>query len=184
MSKKKYLSETHLHLLAEWDYTKNGNLRPGHVTYGSGKKVWWKCRKCRYSWKVSVSNRSGEKNTGCLECSRGNVSKISQKWLDSLGVPKKYREFIIKKLGIRVDAYVPETNTVYEFLGDFWHGNPKIFPPEKLNRVNKKTFGELYEVTLKRLKLLKLKGYNVVYIWENDYSKSKESMNSLTTEAA
>ena len=24
-----------------------------------------------------------------------------------------------------VDGYDPATNTIYEFLGDYWHGNPK-----------------------------------------------------------
>jgi very-short-patch-repair endonuclease len=29
----------------EWHPTKNGKLRPEDVTPGSGKKVWWQCRK-------------------------------------------------------------------------------------------------------------------------------------------
>ena len=27
----------------QWNYEKNGDLKPTQVTYGSGKKVWWKC---------------------------------------------------------------------------------------------------------------------------------------------
>ena len=29
----------------EWDYEKNGDLKPTDVTKGSDKKVWWKCKK-------------------------------------------------------------------------------------------------------------------------------------------
>ena len=63
------------------------------------------------------------------------------------------------------------TNTVYEFLGDYWHGNPSVFNSSKINKDCKKTFGELYEMTFKRLNKVKSLGYNVKYIWEKDWSK-------------
>ena len=109
------------------------------------------------------------KGQGCRICSRGNVSRISQKWLDSLGIPKEFREYRIKELGLRVDGFDPVTNTVYEFLGDYWHGNPKIFSPEEINRVNKRTFGELHKEWLSRKKLLVEKGFKVKYIWESSF---------------
>lgn len=43
-------------LVAEWDYEKNGNLRPGDFTGGSNKKVWWKC-KLEHSWQANINNR-------------------------------------------------------------------------------------------------------------------------------
>ena len=33
-------------LLEEWDYEKNEDLKPQQFTNGSGKYVWWKCKKC------------------------------------------------------------------------------------------------------------------------------------------
>ena len=30
------------HLVKEWHPTKNGDLTPKDVTYGSNKKVWWR----------------------------------------------------------------------------------------------------------------------------------------------
>ena len=151
----------------EWDYVKNGNLQPKDVTCGSEKKVWWKCSK-GHSWQALVFNRALQ-GKGCKFCSFGCVSKISQEWLDSLGVPQKYREFTVCEPKVRVDAYVPETNTVYEFLGDFWHGNPEVFDSEDVHRVKKISYGELHKQTLKRLKLLEKFGYNVIYIWEKDF---------------
>ncbi len=79
----------------------------------------------------------------------------------------------------RVDAYVPETNTIYEFLGDFWHGNPERFDDEGVHPFLKIPYKELYNKTLAKLDFLKKSGYNVVSIWENDYNKNKESMNVL-----
>jgi len=42
----------------------------------------------------------------------------------------------------------------------------------KTNKHNKKTFGELYDKTLKKEKLIKSAGYNLITIWENDYHTS------------
>ena len=67
-----------------------------------------------------------------------------------------------------VDGYDSKTNTVYEYLGDYWHGNPKIFKSNEYNKTNGQTFGELYEKTMKRIESLKTMGYNVVYVWESD----------------
>lgn len=43
-------------LAADWDYEKNGNLRPENFTGGSNKKVWWKC-KLGHSWQANINNR-------------------------------------------------------------------------------------------------------------------------------
>lgn len=111
---------------------------------------------------------------GCPKCSY-HVSKPEIKWLDSLNVSTEFRQYKMKinKRRFNVDGFNPETNTLYEFLGDFWHGNPDVFPPDKLNTANHKTFGELHKKTLTRLQLFKDSGYNIVYIWENDWKKQE-----------
>lgn len=45
-------------LAAQWDYEKNGKLTPRDVTLHSGKRVWWKCPECGYSWKTAISTRA------------------------------------------------------------------------------------------------------------------------------
>jgi len=45
-------------LLEEWHPTKNGNLSPYDISRGSGKKVWWKCKKCNKEWTSSVKGRT------------------------------------------------------------------------------------------------------------------------------
>lgn len=111
----------------------------------------------------------------CKECNP-NKSTISGKeieWINSLNIKNLKTQFKIKIPGrhkLIADAYDENTNTVYEFHGDYFHGNPSIFKPNEYNKLLKKTFGELYNFTIKREKDLKTAGYNVVSIWENDWN--------------
>ena len=43
-------------LVKEWHPTKNGDLSPFDVSYGSGKKVWWICSK-GHEWEAVICNR-------------------------------------------------------------------------------------------------------------------------------
>ena len=54
----------------EWNYEKNGNLKPEHVTSNSNKKVWWKCSE-GHEWEASIYSRS--KEHGCPYCSNIKV---------------------------------------------------------------------------------------------------------------
>jgi hypothetical protein len=107
---------------------------------------------------------------GCPKCGF-NISHMEERWLDSLSIPSDYRNKVIKinNKRIKTDAYDPTTNTVYEFYGDFWHGNPKIYNQNDINKANKRAFGELFSKTLEREKLIKDAGYNLITIWEDDF---------------
>lgn len=114
------------------------------------------------------------KGKGCPRCSK-RISKPETKWLDSLNIKKSNRQVSLSGLSnnIKVDGYDPETNTVYEFYGDFWHGNPNIYNKNSTNPVCKKTYGELYQEVLKKEFVIKNAGYNLVTIWEEDFKKDK-----------
>lgn len=68
------------------------------------------------------------------------------------------------------DGYCKETNTVYEFYGDRWHGNPRVYRPEDLV-VGNKTANELYLRTKWREEQILKAGYNLVTMWEYDFDK-------------
>ena len=55
-------------LMDEWDWKKNNELglEPSKITYGSGKKAWWKCGK-GHEWIASIKSRTTG-NTGCPIC--------------------------------------------------------------------------------------------------------------------
>ena len=110
---------------------------------------------------------------GCPHCSNGPVSKIEIKWLNYLNVPDEYRQqtLFINKKQYRVDAIDYVSKIIYEFYGDYWHGNPNVFNLDDVNIYNKKTFRELYDHTIKRQKELEDEGYKIIFIWENDFRK-------------
>ncbi|MCK5017335.1 MAG: hypothetical protein KAS32_09695, partial [Candidatus Peribacteraceae bacterium] len=82
----------------------------------------------------------------------------------------------IKDLKIHTDGFDLKTNTVYEFLGDFWHGNPEIYNAGQINPTNKKLFGKLHQETFDRFRLLEKAGFKVVYIWEKDFRKQESTV--------
>ena len=57
-------------LAKEWDYNKNGDLKPSDVLPGSHKEVWWICKR-NHSWKKSVKERTGGNN--CPYCSNQRI---------------------------------------------------------------------------------------------------------------
>jgi hypothetical protein len=105
---------------------------------------------------------------GCPRCC-SLVSEAEVQYLDSLGVSTRQHTIVIGNRTYRVDGYDPETNTVYEFLGDYWHGNPDVYGAEDVNPSNGRTFGNLYRDTQERLETLRLSGYKVIATWESDW---------------
>jgi len=144
-----------------------------NVEYVSGlTKVKIKCPTHGLFCQTPNSHTQG---SGCPSCSK-TISKPEVAWLDSLNIPDDpdHRQVPIRissKL-YRVDGLDPDSKTVYEFHGDFFHGNPAQYRPEDVNPVNKKTFGDLYRATLSKTETLEAAGYRVVWIWESDWLKS------------
>lgn len=54
----------------EWHPTKNGDLKPSDVSYGSSKKVWWLC-KLGHPWEDTVAHR--KQGRKCPYCSGKKV---------------------------------------------------------------------------------------------------------------
>jgi len=88
-------------------------------------------------------------------------------------------EFSIPNSRYHADGYSEKENTINEYLGDFWHGNLKIYNKNEINNVVKKTFGELYEYTLKRQKFCENNGYKYRFIWESQWKTGKNAVIKL-----
>jgi hypothetical protein len=68
----KSLAEVNPELAAEWHPTLNGSITPSNVSFGSDKKVWWKCpRGDDHEWLASVGHRG--RGRGCAICSGKKV---------------------------------------------------------------------------------------------------------------
>ena len=72
VSRETSLATQNRDLAKLWHPTKNGELTPWHVTPGSGKEVWWQCKK-GHEWQMSVSD--GSKGNRCPYCSHHRVSE-------------------------------------------------------------------------------------------------------------
>lgn len=52
------LATLYPNLVKEWNYEKNGGLKPEMFTRASGIVVWWKCPKCGKEWQKSIHTRT------------------------------------------------------------------------------------------------------------------------------
>jgi len=59
-------------LADEWNYEKNGNLKPEIFLVNSHKKVWWKCSK-GHEWQTTIKERNN--GNGCPYCSSKKALK-------------------------------------------------------------------------------------------------------------
>jgi len=137
--------------------------------YNMKTKVRIKCPIHGWFSQLPTDHTTG---TGCRKCSR-IVSKRCSAWLDSIGLPDttRHREVtgLIPNRNYTVDGYNPETRTVYEFHGDYWHGNPLVFDPSDYNEVAKKTFGQLYSETRKKQKVFEDAGFFWIEMWQSEW---------------
>lgn len=108
---------------------------------------------------------------GCIKCSK-MISKMETDWLDKLGIYNRQHRIIIENRTYIVDAIDVSNKIIYEFYGDYWHGNPNIYSMDLINKVNNKSFGQLYKETIDREKTFDRNGYKVISIWEDEFKKT------------
>ena len=119
------------------------------VNYKKTKiKIKIKCNKCKNVFDQTPDDHVN--GHGCPICVN-HISKPEIEFLNLLNIID--RQIYID--GYRVDGI--KNNIIYEFLGDYYHGNPKKFKPYDYNKKCKKTFIELYNNTFKKFKALKEK---------------------------
>ena len=63
MNKQKSLLDNII-LMKEWNYEKNGDLKPEIFMPNSNKKVWWKCKE-GHEWEAVISSRTAGRNCPC-----------------------------------------------------------------------------------------------------------------------
>jgi G:T-mismatch repair DNA endonuclease (very short patch repair protein) len=81
-------------------------------------------------------------------------------------------EYKIENIG-KVDGYEEERKTVYEYHGDYWHGNFNVFEIDDLNERSKKKFLELLIETIERDCTIVSLGYNFCVKWESSFPQYK-----------
>lgn len=108
----------------EWDYERNGDLKPSDVTFGSGKKVGWICPN-KHHYKSIICNRT--KNRGCPICARSLRTSfpeqsiffyVKQYFPDSIS---GYRDIFSNTM--ELDVFIPSLNIGIEYDGKTYHAD-------------------------------------------------------------
>ena len=134
---------------------------------------------------IASSHLIGQCCPKCCKSKQYSKSQIS--WLNFIS---KYNniniqhaenigEFTIPTTKYKADGYCKETNTIYEYNGDYYHGNPKLFKSIEFNKTTNCTFGDLYQKTLEREQQIKDLGYNLVVMWEYDWNIINKSIRKI-----
>jgi hypothetical protein len=127
---------------------------------------------------MDSENIKGTKHTA-------GYSKIAIRWLDheakKQGVKIRHAEnggeFSIRsKKGYKlpVDGFCEETNTVFEFYGDYFHGNPKRFKGDDLYHGT--PYSQKWKKDEIKTKAFEDLGYKVVIMWESDWVQYEKSL--------
>lgn len=184
-----------------YDYSK--------LKYKYGEKIILICKKHNKEF-LQMLNSHLYGNYGCPSCGSVGHSKKQIQWLEHVMKTENIHiqhalnggEVLIGEL--KVDGFCEKSNTVYEFHGSFYHCSPRAFETDyrfafnKMNKLIKKTFGELYLKTLDKNNYLHQqtydltlkqgtktitfkKNYNVVIMWEEEWDKQVKAMKQITT---
>lgn len=118
----------------------------------------------------------GVKNPFCLleirkRRKKHKVSKKEKIWLDNFNIPLDKRQVFIEEKF--VDGLF--NDTIYEFLGDYWHGHPNyLINNIKLRNKYNDYFINHFKQTKERFDFLSSLGYKIIYCWESDFNKDSK----------
>jgi hypothetical protein len=92
-----------------------------------------KCKKCEIIFSRTPSYHL--RGYGCPRCCI-NISRPELEWLDYIRIPQEWRQKSIKINNrlFKPDAIDKKNKIVYEFYGDYWHGNPDKYNSNAINR--------------------------------------------------
>ena len=84
-------------------------------------------------------------------------------------------EYHIPGTRYHADGYHDASRTVYEFHGCFWHGCNRCYKNrfESHQRLEGRTFDDVYKYTQNKMECLRQKGYVVVEMWECEWQRLK-----------
>ncbi len=156
----------------------------GHIMRGknSYNRVKLSCQYCEKEYVVANCEKDRSKY-----CSRSCLALAKLVDGQSNTLPERLTADKLTELGIKfvpqypidrmkVDFYLPETNTVLEVYGDYWHGNPTKYPKRSmLDEIQIQNINR----DRKRKHFLIKSGYRFVYIWESQIKENPDVLVEL-----
>jgi len=160
------LAKTHPLLVVEWDYEKNGELKPEMLAPVAGKKVHWICSKDKnHKWKARVAHRTSKIPTGCPYCCL-RYSKPHQEINNFISTfysgklktnDRKTIKNPLTNWSLELDTFLPELKKAIEFNGRFYHKNDDVKQRDEIKKQE-----------------CEKNGIGLLIIEENDWKKDKE----------
>jgi hypothetical protein len=80
-------------------------------------------------------------------------------------------QYRIPGTNFKADGYHQESNTILEYNGDFWHGNPKFYQASDINPRSGVTYGDLYNQTKLKEEII-MKNHKLISIWASEWLKA------------
>ena len=117
---KNDLATTNPELVKEWNYDKNGDLKPENVKSGSHNKVWWICER-GHEWQAVISSRAT--GIGCPICASENQSSFPEQALYFYLSKRFNAESRSKMHGCEIDIYLPNHKIGIEYDGFYYHNS-------------------------------------------------------------
>ena len=167
------------------EYSNKNELGLDEVSYGSNKKVLWKCLNCKKEWYSIVRNRTLSKNC-CPFCNKNGTSFPEQ--LIFYILKRELHNYEVfnrdKSEGREIDIYIPSLKFGIEYDGWFYHQERQGKDKEKYQLFQEKDLDiiriigkaddepvgvecDLEYNTIKDLELLEAREYIKDYLYEH-----------------
>lgn len=138
----KYNSLKYLEPEISKEWSSKNKIKPDDVTRKSGKKVWWKCYKCKEEWMSRISDRT--RGQGCPKCRLSHGEKEIKKFLINSNIKfneqHKFDDCKYKRK-LPFDFYLPDQNICIEYHGE-----------QHYREVRDNFFGKNYSLKERKLK--------------------------------
>jgi hypothetical protein len=114
-------------------------------------------------------------STNCPYCANSkSYSQAAINWLESLKDQyddiqhaENGGEYKLEGTNLKLDGFSPSWSIAFEYHGAMWHGCAECFPDQNaINPVSKKTYGELFEATKAKKKIIEAAGFRYVAVWD------------------
>lgn len=137
-------------LAKEWHPTKNDDLTPSDLVFGSARKVWWQCSTDPlHEWETSPSRRRGKLATGCPFCVKKNqalVFQYIQEIFPSEEVLFDYKHPELKFISGRkmeLDIFIKTHSLAIEYQGEyhfegFWGGRGVFNESQEIEQIQRR----------------------------------------------
>lgn len=177
-----------------WNYRKDSALFCSKKCSDNHKNISSICIECGIEYNIPNWEKDAPINAVCSKCRKTSdrkrplrkssfelnvISLLKQKLIDVEIID--YSKIRINNIIIFPDIIIG--NNIIECQGDYWHCKPSKFEADYYHSRKHLTAQQIWDYDRNKEEALIKEGYNVLYIWEEDFYKNKEeSINKLINE--